>query len=138
MSDRPAYERRDIRAFAVTGTGIGVLFGTLLTIFLIWFLFTYFRHTHAQLAPRPALAPEFSRITQPVLQAAPRRDLQALRARDNRILNGYTWTDKSRGAVSIPIDKAIDKLVTQGMPAAADYSDLGLFPPRSGSRQTGF
>lgn len=132
------YEHSDIRSLAVTGTGIALLLGTLVTVFALWFLFEYFRSTHPEPAPRPALAPEYSGIKQPLLQASPKIDLQELRARDQRLLTGYAWVDRQKGSVSIPIDRAIDKLLQQGMPATGDYSDLKLFPPREGSRDTGF
>ena len=132
------YEHSDIRSMAVTGTGITLLLGTLVIIFLLWFLFEYFRRTHPDPAPRAGIAPEYSKIEQPLLQASPRMDLRELRARDYRILNRYTWVDRQKGAVSIPIDRAIDKLLQQGMPPSGDYSDLKLFPPREGSRDTGF
>jgi len=133
-----SYEHSDIRSIAVTGTGIALLLGMLVTVFLLWFLFEYFRGTHPEPAPRPALAPEYSRIQQPLLQASPKMDLQELRARDQRLLNGYAWVDRQKGTVSIPIERAIDKLLKQGLPATGDYSDLKLFPPREGSRDTGF
>ena len=114
------FEERDIHAFAVIATGIVLLVGTLATVFLLWFVFAYFKDTHANVEPRPALAPVFSRIEQPLLQPAPARDLEALRARDRRILNGYHWIDQASGAVSIPIDRAIDKLVSGGMPRTRD------------------
>jgi len=133
-----AFEHSDIRSIAVTGTGIAVLLGTLVIVFLMYFLFEYFRNTHPNPAPQAELGPEFSRIRQPLLQASPRSDLQSLRARDLRLLEHYNWVDRQKGTVSIPVDKAIDKLLTQGMPATGDYSDLKLFPPRGGNRETGF
>lgn len=132
------YEERDIRAVPVVVTGFGVLAGTLLTVFAIWFVFAYLKRTHPNPEPRPDLAPEFSRMQQPILQSAPRQDLQSLRERDQRILNGYGWVDRRTGTVSIPVEKAIDKLLRQGMPPRGDTSDLKLYPPRAGSRQTGF
>ena len=133
-----AFEHSDIRSVAVVGSGIGVLTGTLLAIGLLYFVFLYFRSTHHDPVPRAELAPEFQRIRQPVLQGSPRLDLQELRKRDNRLLNQYTWVDKQKGIVSLPVDHAIDKLLSQGMPGAGDYTDLKLVPPRSGDRETGF
>ena len=132
------FEEKDIRPVPVVGAGVGLLLGTLATVFLLWFVFAYFRSTHAQPEPRPGVAPVFQTMRQPVLQASPRSELEALRVRDFRILNHFTWFDRKNGVVSIPIDRAIDKLVSEGMQAAGDPSDLKLVPPRAGSRQTGF
>jgi hypothetical protein len=132
------FEEKDIQPLPVVGAGVGLLLGTLATVFLLWFVFVYFRSTHAEPEPRPGVAPVFENMRRPVLQASPRLEIEALRARDFRILNHYTWMDRKNGAVSIPIERAIDKLVSEGMPAVGDYSDLKLVPPRAGSRQTGF
>jgi hypothetical protein len=132
------FEEKDIRPVAVVGAGVGLLLGTLGIVFLLWFVFVYFRSAHPAPEPRPGVAPVFQSMRQPVLQASPNSDLEALRARDFRILNHYTWVDRTKGVVSIPIDRAIEKLVSEGMPPVGDYSDLKLVPPRAGSRQSGF
>jgi hypothetical protein len=40
-----------------------------------------------------------------------------LNTRENETLEGYGWVDKKKGAVRIPIGKAIDLLAEQGLPA---------------------
>jgi len=137
-NDDVRFEHNDINAVAVVGTGLGVLIATLLTVFVIWFVFAYFRDSHPKQEGRPGLGPVFGRIRQPLLQSSPRADLEALRARDHRLLNEYNWVDRSKGIVSIPINRAIDKLVAEGMPPRRNYSDLKLYPPREGARHTGF
>jgi hypothetical protein len=132
------FERADIRNFAVTASGIGLLLGTILIVLLLYFPFEFFLRRRDLPEPRAELAPEYANIRQPLLQISPRADLAKLRERDRRLLEHYTWVDRSKGIVSMPVDRAIDKLVSEGMPAAADYSDLELFPPRTGSRESGF
>jgi hypothetical protein len=133
-----SYEEHDIRAFAVTGTGLVVLFGTLLTVFVMWFFFDLLKKTRPEPAPRAELAPEYSLLRQPVLQVQPRGDLASLRAYEDRILNGYTWADQQRRTVILPIERAMDEVVKRGIPPAGDVSGLNLFPPRTGTRSTGF
>src|SRR5690349_20240190 len=86
-----AYEHADIRNVAVTATGIALLLGSLAIVFLIYFLFEFFMSTRAGLDARPALAPAYSNVRQPLQQTSPRADLEKLRERDHHLLNHYTW-----------------------------------------------
>jgi hypothetical protein len=45
---------------------------------------------------------------EPRLQEHAVRDLQQMRAAEDQILNSYQWVDHQRGAVRIPIDRAMD------------------------------
>src|SRR5690348_228443 len=51
----------------------------------------------------------------PRLQVDPRRDLTRFRAAEEARLDTYYWIDRDRGAVHIPIERAIEKLVEQGI-----------------------
>lgn len=57
---------------------------------------------------------------EPRLQTDPPKDLQEMRARENEVLDGYTWIDRKRGIVRIPIDRAIDVLAERGLPARSN------------------
>lgn len=52
----------------------------------------------------------------PRLQTNPERDLQRLRAKEERELNTYYWIDKQKGVVHIPIEQAMKKLAATGIP----------------------
>jgi hypothetical protein len=54
---------------------------------------------------------------QPQLQQTPILDLRAVRAEEDKILNGYGWVDEPKGVVRIPVAEAIDILVKRGLPA---------------------
>ncbi|SFH70026.1 hypothetical protein [Bradyrhizobium sp. Gha] len=62
-------------------------------------------------ASRPALSSDA-----PPLDEAPRATLQTTRDGQAKIERGYGWTDKTRGEVRIPIDRAIDILLRKGLP----------------------
>ena len=44
-------------------------------------------------------------------------DLQRFRAAEDEILNGYSWIDRTTASCAIPVDRAIDLLAKQGLPA---------------------
>ena len=52
----------------------------------------------------------------PRLQTDPQADLRNFRAEEERRLETYSWTDKERGIVRIPIQQAMKNLVTTGVP----------------------
>ena len=54
---------------------------------------------------------------EPVLQIHPIVDLNAYRAQEEKLLSSYGWVDKEAGIARIPIDRAIDLISEQGLPA---------------------
>lgn len=58
-------------------------------------------------APDAPLPPE------PRLQAAPREDLAELRRRQSRLLESYGWSDRGRGLVRVPIERAMELLLEE-------------------------
>jgi hypothetical protein len=52
----------------------------------------------------------------PRLQTDAVGNLRHFRAEEEKRLNGYSWVDKSKGIVRIPIEQAMKKLVTTGIP----------------------
>lgn len=52
----------------------------------------------------------------PRLQEKPTDDLARLQAAEDRALGRYRWIDKKGGVVQVPIERAIDLLLEQGLP----------------------
>lgn len=67
----------------------------------------------AHIEPSPALppSPQPTVQTEPPLQIAPALDLQALRAREDRLLRSTEWIDQGAGIARIPIEDAMALLV---------------------------
>lgn len=55
----------------------------------------------------------------PLLQVLPEDELAAMRAGDAQKMNAYGWEDKPGGAVRIPIQAAMRRLVEHGVPSVA-------------------
>lgn len=47
----------------------------------------------------------------PVLQAAPRQDLERVRREQERRLEGYEWSDRGRRWVRVPVERAMELLL---------------------------
>jgi len=61
-------------------------------------------------APGPTLPPE------PLLEAVPGQQWQQLRSNDADTLNTYGWVDQKAGIVHIPIERAMQMIIQQGLP----------------------
>lgn len=55
--------------------------------------------------------------TFPKLQVSPPRDLEAFRAREDQQLQTYGWINRSSGIVRVPIERAMELVLQQGLPA---------------------
>ena len=64
-----------------------------------------------------ALAEGSETPPEPRLQDAPARDLAALRARENKLLSSYGWGDRSSGVARGPIERAMELVAKEGLPA---------------------
>ena len=113
------HEERDISAIAVTRFGIGLAFVIVVSMFALWGLFNFFKNRiERRLTEAPAANVGQQRLPpEPRLQANPRIDLRDIRATEDKLLNQYGWIDQSKGIVRIPIDRAMDLLAQQGLPA---------------------
>lgn len=52
---------------------------------------------------------------EPRLQAFPAKDLASFKERQNSAATSYGWSDKANGIARIPVDKAIDMVMTKGV-----------------------
>jgi hypothetical protein len=108
---------------------------------VVWLLYMFLGSLQAKAYPRqypmaqvgaPPLPPA------PRLQTQPREDLKKLHAEEQRRLESYGWVDATRGQVHIPIDRAMELLLQQGLPArqqAPAQAAPGM-PQRSSSGRT--
>ncbi len=134
------FERTDIFARGVLITGISVLGGLWVIFGVVYLCFLLLAHHRAEVSPPPLpieahgnpMPPE------PRLQESPRQDLKAMRKSEDWQLTHYSWVDKSKGIVAIPIERAIDILAQQGIPPQPKPPNVVLSQPQAGTRLTGF
>ncbi len=76
------------------------------------------------------------------------QDITDLHAREDLLLNNYSWVDQSQGKVRIPIERAMDLIAQRGLPVApaaeqsplmtGDLKPQVIFPLTSGFARTGY
>jgi hypothetical protein len=112
------HERRDfnIRVVALFALSMAVvLAGSLALMAWVFDLLHVTPAGHAPLGAPIAATPP--RPLAPRLQTSPRQELQALRRAEDAHLQSYGWVDRALGIVRMPIDRAMARVVEQGLPS---------------------
>ena len=99
---------------------IGLLALVAMALILMWYVTTSIYEQQKAGDPPPPLMVEARVQHQPPnprLQSDPFAELDLLRATQDAQLNSYGWVDESAGLAHIPIERAMDLLVANGLPA---------------------
>ncbi|HYC00927.1 MAG TPA: hypothetical protein VEC57_17470 [Candidatus Limnocylindrales bacterium] len=130
------FEETDINYRPIT---LAAIYGTVVTVTFValaWGTFQYLRGREAALSP-PAnpLAAKHARKEppEPRLQADPRADLLALRAAEDAALSKLAWVNRRNGIVQVPIERAMEIVVSKGLPVRATTAPAAAPAARSTS-----
>ena len=116
------HEKRDVNLRWVAYFGIGLVVLWVGSLLLMGWLFDIFDVERRRVGTPASLLETQPLPPTPRLQASPVQDMQEMRQAENPLLHDYAWVDPSTGIVRIPIDRAIELVVTQGLP------DWGMAP----------
>ena len=111
---------RDLDVKSVVSFGIGLGLTMIVVLALVWLLLAHWKTRQNARDPRPPPMAEANvkRLPpEPRLQSDPVRDMEELRAREDSVLGSYGWVDRPAGLGRITIDRAIDLVLEQGLPA---------------------
>jgi hypothetical protein len=133
---KAGHEESDVNVIAISKFGIALTLTILVSVFALWGLFHYFVSrdikSYAGYIPLPSGGPSaIKEPPQPRLQQTPRIDLREMRNAEDQILNHYSWADRNKGVVRLPIDRAMDILAERGsksQPAAGQPAGAGSTP----------
>lgn len=133
------FENSDINARGVVLVGGGVLAFAMLVTVVLYPVFEYFLHEHAE--HTPAALPEFTHGVvmppEPRVQDNPRHDLGDYINQQQFELHRYNVVNRQTGAVTIPIERAMDLLAQRGIPPQKAPPPNMFYQPRAGTRLTG-
>ncbi len=120
------YDRTDLSATGVLGFLVGLAIVMLLIHIVLWGMFRYLDRSQA--AGQPPVNPlqtvhpsssaqqSVEQFPLPRLQADPVAEMNRYRAQQDFLLNSYGQSSAPGGASRIPIERAMDLLVQQGLP----------------------
>jgi len=98
---------------------IGIAGVTLLGFLVSLLVYNSAASDYGQPTPSSALGAPSALPGGPLLQRSPEEELREMRREVHERLHGYGWADEAAGTVYIPIEKAIDLVVAEGLPPAA-------------------
>lgn len=112
------YEPEEIGVHTVLrwwiGLGVFIVGSLLLTALIEWVFVP--RGAEKAMNNPLTVARRLPAAPNPILQARPKQDMVDFREVEDSQLNGYRWTNRSKGRVAIPVSKAIDILAERGIP----------------------
>lgn len=106
------HEHREADVRLIVETVIGLAISVAVVCAIVWGIFVLLQKTSPEERPSPvATAPQLP--PGPHVEEHPAEELKALHAREDELLNKYGWVDQKSGTVHIPIDKAMDEVVSK-------------------------
>ena len=119
----PAYETTDAKTKPLYGAGL-LLAVVIIASFLIgsWMLGMFESSHEAQRVDNP-LEQYQARPQDAVLQAQPKLAMEAYRAEMEAVATSYGWIDRPNGIVRIPIERAVERLLEEGLPEPVEGAD---------------
>ena len=112
------HETTDVNVWAVGKFAIGLVIVCVVSIALLFGLLKFFQ-SREETSVANTVEPT-KMFPQPQLQKTPIPDLKAIRAEEDKLLNGYAWVDQPKGVVRIPVDRAIEVLAQRGLPSRGE------------------
>lgn len=104
-----------IPGIALTAAGLAV---TVALVYLLVSGIFWYLAEHPLSTPRPNPMAETNQQQfppQPRLEVHPTIEIQELRSDEDKILSTYGWTDKEKGVVRVPIDRAMELQLEAGL-----------------------
>jgi hypothetical protein len=118
----PGYETRDANVRGVFGFLVVLSIVLVFTAIVCWGVFKYYSASRASLTPTSPFSNTRQLPAGPQLQVNPRQDLLNFRAQQEQSLESYSWENKDDGTVRVPIERAMEMLLKQGLPVAPGAS----------------
>lgn len=109
------YEKQDVGfRFAMVFVSALIVSVVVVLVFLIWFYRVFLPIPANGAASTTASARRLPPA--PVLQANPVADMQRFRAEEQRKVSTYGWMDERQGIARIPVDRAMELVLQNGLP----------------------
>jgi cell division protein FtsN len=114
-----AHEGADLNVPLVVRIVVILAATLVVLVLLVVFLFHYFNHEYpARTSEAAPVITAADLPPQPRLQVDPKRELEEVRANEDKHLDHYAWVDQQKGFAQIPIDRAMALWVKNYSPSA--------------------
>jgi hypothetical protein len=130
-ADESVARARDVNIRGVLLFGFWLAVAAIVVQLGMWALYRVLaRQESARERPLPPLVVSNLQRTppEPRLEPQPLAPRASLTQEENRILTTYGWVDRNRGLVRLPIDRAMELLVQQGLPPSKPMAAAAPLP----------
>lgn len=117
------HETRDVKVKEIALSGLALGVGTFLVCLAMYGLFSYMASSPSAPASQQMPVTASQLPPQPRLEVQPALEYQQLLAHEDQVLSSYGWVDRKNGVVRIPIDRAMDLLLEQGLPTRKQQNE---------------
>lgn len=112
------HERTDARAGPIVMFTLGLSLLVALTFLGVsWLQESLLARAARADAPSHPMADARALPPEPRLQATPALDIEAYRSAQAAVAESYDWIDRDAGVVRIPIDRAFERVLEEGLPS---------------------
>src|SRR5262245_36437435 len=131
---------REINVRGIVWTGVTLVATSLVVSVLMWWMLRGFSRfdekRDVRLTPIEVASPQ-QQPPEPRLQDDPNGDMRRMREKEDRLLGQAGWVNRQQGIVRVPIDVAMEEILSRGVAAAQPASPAQPSPPggRGGSGQ---
>ncbi len=127
---------REIDVRGILWTGIFLVALALLAHLLMWWLLRGFSRfdekRDVRLTPIEAASPQ-KPPPEPRLQVNPNEDMRLLREEEDRLLGHAGWVNQQQGIVRLPVEVAMEEILSKGVSATQPASPAQPSPPQPSS-----
>jgi hypothetical protein len=112
------HEETDASVPGIALTAAGLAVTVAIVCFIVYGIFWYLAD-HPLSTPRPNPMAEINQEQfppAPRLEEHPAIEMHELNSEEDTILTTYGWTDKEKGIVRVPLDRAMELRLEQGFP----------------------
>lgn len=121
LDPNAGYEKRDASISALLQFGFWLAVVIVVTLFAMGWAFSFFsKITPLGQPPAPSAVvnPNARELPpSPMVQAEPHQDLVGFCQQQEKDVNTYGWVNRQAGIVRVPISRAMDLVLAQGLPA---------------------
>ena len=131
---------REINVRGVLWTGLALVAVALVAHLLMWWLLRGFssfdEKRDVRLTPIEAASPQ-PPPPEPRLQVNPNEDMRLMREEEDQLLRHAGWVNRQEGIVRLPVDVAMEEILSRGVSAAQGVSPSQPSPPPGGDAPKG-
>ena len=126
-----AHETREAVPRYILYFALGVAITVVAGFLVSWATLDYLKDHQTYPAPQSAISRgrALPSAGKPQLQAHPAEDLQVYLKNEQGILDSYGWVNRKNGVVRIPIQRAMNILLQQGLPVRDSKTPKGAVQP---------